>query len=125
MSKAEKKSKSPAKKTTSNVPQDKLDSYKKLIDSNKEIELKGAAVPYTSYNGHMFSYFEKDGSFGLRLPEKEREKFLAKYKTTLFISYGIVKKEFVLVPDALLKNTKELKPYFDISFQYVKSLKPK
>jgi hypothetical protein len=73
----------------------------------------------------MFSYFEKDGTFGLKLPEKAREEFLKKYKTTLFISYGIVKKEFVLVPEKLLKNTKEFKPYFDISFDYVKSLKPK
>src|SRR4029077_7759001 len=104
---------------------DKLEAYKKLIQSHPEIELKGASIPYTSFNGHMFSYFEKDGSFGLRLPAKEREEFLKKYKTTLFISYGIVKKEFVLVPDKLLKNIKELKPYFDISFEYVKSLKAK
>lgn len=113
------------KKVSSNISQEKLESYKKLIDTNPKIELKGATVPYTSYNGHMFSYFEKDGSFGLRLPEKERGEFLKKYKTTLFISYGIVKKEFVLVPDKLLKNTKELLPYFNASFEYVKSLKAK
>jgi hypothetical protein len=102
-----------------------LEAYQRLIDSNPDIELKGAAVPYTSFNGHMFSYFEKDGSFGLRLPEKERDEFLKKYKSTLFISYGIVKKEFVLVPQALLLDTKKIKPYFDISFRYVSSLKPK
>lgn len=113
------------KKEKSNIPKEKLDSYIKLIETSPKIELKGATVPYTSFNGHMFSYFEKDGTFGLRLPAETREEFLKKYKTTLFISYGIVKKEFVLVPDKLLKNTKELKPYFDISFEYVKSLKPK
>ena len=112
-------------KEKSNIPQDKLDAYKKLIESNPKIELKGATIPYTSYNGHMFSYFEKDGSFGLRLPENVREEFLKKYKTTLFISYGIVKKEFVLVPDQLLKNYQEIKPYFDSSFDYVSSLKAK
>jgi len=114
-----------ATKKKSNIPQDKLDAYQKLIDSNPKIELKGATVPYTSFNGHMFSYFEKDGSFGLRLPEKVREEFLKKYKTTLFVSYGIVKKEYVLVPDKLLMNTNELKPYFDVSFDYVQSLKKK
>jgi len=31
----------------------------------------------------------------------------------------------VRVPDVLLKNTKELKPYFDMSFEYVQKLKPK
>ena len=73
----------------------------------------------------MFSYLEKDGSLGLRLPADEIEKFLKKYKTTMFFSYGIIKKEFVLVPEKLFKNTKELKPYFDISYEYVKTLKPK
>ena len=113
------------KKEKSNVPPDKLEAYKKLIESNPKIELKGATIPYTSFNGHMFSYFEKDGTFGLRLPDKVRDEFLKKYKTTLFVSYGIIKKEYVLVPDKLLKNTKEFKPYFDISFEYVKSLKTK
>ena len=115
----------PAKKDISHIPKTKLDVYKKLIESNPEIELKGATIPYTSFNGHMFSYFEKDGTFGLRLPEKVREEFLKKYKTGLFISYGIIKKEFALVPDKLFENFKEFKPWFDISFKYVKSLKPK
>ena len=102
-----------------------LDLFKQLVKTNPEIELKGATMPYTSHNGHMFAYLEKDGSFGLRLPQKEREEFLKKHKTTLFVSYGIIKKEFVLVPDELLKDMKELKPHFDLSFEFVKSLKPK
>ena len=115
----------PEKKTAGHIPKQKMEAYKKLIASNPLLELKGAAIPYTSFNGHMFSYFEKDGTFGLRLPEKEKEDFLKKYKTTLFISYGIVKKEFVLVPDKLLLNYKEFKPYFDTSFEFVKSMKAK
>ncbi|MGG9962315.1 hypothetical protein [Ferruginibacter sp. SUN106] len=113
------------KAENNNVPQAALDAYKKLIATNPKIELKGATIPYTSFNGHMFSYFEKDGSFGLRLPGKERDEFLKKYNTTLFVSYGIVKKEFVLVPEKLLLNTGEFKPYFDISFKYVATLKAK
>src|SRR5437763_454650 len=107
------------------IPSDKIDSYNRLVATNPKIERKGATVPYTSHNGHMFSYLEKDGSLGLRLPEDSRAKFLKKYNSTLFVSYGIIKKEYVLVPDKLLENTKELKPYFDMSFEYVKSLKPK
>jgi hypothetical protein len=115
----------PPKKENSSLSPEKLDCYKKLIGTHPDIELKGAAVPYTSFNGHMFSYFEKDGSFGLRLPEKDREEFLKKYRTTLFISYGIVKKEFVLVPDKIFEDFSEFKPWFDRSFKYVKSLKAK
>ena len=114
-----------AKTVISNIPQDKLHIYKSLIDTNPKIEMKGATIPYTSFNGHMFSYFEKDGTFGLRLPEKAREEFLKKYKTTLFVSYDIIKKEFVLVPDKLFLKMKEFKSWFDMSFEYVTSLKTK
>jgi hypothetical protein len=61
----------------------------------------------------------------IRLPKDELEAFLKKYKTTMFKAYGVVKKEDATVPDALLKNTKELKKYLEISYAYTKSLKPK
>ena len=115
----------PAKKEKSNHPKELLDLYDKLIGTNPKVERKGATMPYTSLNGHMFSFIAKDGTFGLRLPEAARESFLKKYKTKLCEAYGIVLKEYVLVPDKLFKNTNELKPYFDISFDYIKSLKPK
>ena len=61
----------------------------------------------------------------IRLPEDEREKFLKKYRTTLFEAYGAVMKEYVAVPDALLGKTKELKKYLDLSYQYAQTLTPK
>jgi TfoX/Sxy family transcriptional regulator of competence genes len=82
-------------------------------------------MPYTSINGHMFTYLGKSGSLGIRLPKDEREAFLEKYKTTLYESYGAIMKEYVTVPDDLLEDTEELKPYLAISYEYVKSLKPK
>jgi|SRR5215472_12064066 len=103
----------------------KLALYDKLVATNPKVERKGATVPFTSLNGHMFSYLGKTGELALRLPEKEREAFLKKYKTKLCELYGVVQKEYVMVPDSLLKNTKELRPYFDASFLYVDSLKPK
>ena len=73
----------------------------------------------------MYSYLAKDDDLGLRLPEKERNEFIAKYKTTLMHQYGIVQKEYVVVPDEVLKKTSELKRYFELSYEYVSSLKPK
>jgi TfoX/Sxy family transcriptional regulator of competence genes len=108
-----------------NIPEDKLEAYEALIDTHPEIERKGATNPYTSVNGHMFSHLSKTGELGLRLPKDEREAFLAKYKTRLYESYGAVMKEYVAVPDALLMNTSVLKDYLRISYDYVKSLKPK
>ena len=104
---------------------DKLTLYEKLVATNPKVERKGDTVPYTSLNGHMFSYLSKEGKLALRLPPEEREAFLKKYKTTLFEAYGVVMKEYVAVPDALLKNTKELQKYLGFSYEYVKTLKPK
>ena len=107
------------------IPEDKFALYEKLIATNPKIELKGAANPYTSLNGHMFTFQDATGTVGIRLPEKERVEFLKKYKTRLIVSYGIIKKEYVEVPEELLKKTGELKPYLSISLDYVHSLKPK
>ena len=114
-----------AQKKTSSAPADKIELYDKLIKSNPKIERKGATVPYTALNGHMFSYLHPSGSLALRLPEEEREKFLKKYKTTLFQAYGATQKEYVTVPDTLLRNTKELQKYLALSYGYVKELRPK
>ena len=108
-----------------NIPADKLELYDKLVATNPKTERKGAANPYTSLKGHMFTYLNPSGSLALRLPEGEREKFLKKYKTTLFEAYGAVMKEYVAVPDSLLRKTKELEKYFELSYRYVQSLKPK
>jgi hypothetical protein len=108
------------------IPADKLALYDKLIATHPEIERKGAANPYTSLNGHMFSLLlGPKGVMALRLPEDERGKFLKKYNTTPYEAYGAVMREYVTVPDALLKNTKALEKYLAMSYAYVKTLKPK
>jgi hypothetical protein len=99
--------------------------YGKLVATNPSIERKGATHPYTSLNGNMFSYLHPSGSMALRLPAEEREKFLTKYETTLFEAYGAIQKEYVTVPDSLLRNTNELRKYFDLSYKYAQTLKPK
>ena len=108
-----------------NIPADKLELYDKLVRTNPKIERKGAANPYTSLNGHMFTYLNPSGSLALRLPKDEREEFLKKYKTKLFEAYGVVMKEYVTVPDRLLRDTRTLQPYFQLSYEYIKTLKPK
>lgn len=102
-----------------------LTLYEKLAATNPNVERKGAAMPYTSVNGHMFSFLTKEGRLALRLPEEEREAFLKKYKTKLCEQHGTVLKEYVEVPEALLAKTAELKKFFDASYAYAASLKPK
>ena len=105
--------------------QDKVALFDKLIATIPEIERKGDTNPYTSYNGNMFTHLTPDGIFSIRLPEIELEAFLKKYKTKLLEIYGIIKKDFVVVPDSLFNRTDELRPYLQKSFDYVKTLKAK
>ena len=104
---------------------EKVALYNKLVASHPNAVLKGATIPYTSLNGHMYSFISKEDEVTLKLPEEERTKFIDKYKTKLAENYGIVQKEYVVVPDSLLKKTNELKEYFNMSYKYVSSLKPK
>jgi hypothetical protein len=105
--------------------QGKLALYEKLVATLPGVERKGATVPYTSVNGHMFSYLNKDGRLALRLPVGDREAFLKKHNAKLCEAYGRVQPEYVEVPDELLSSTRELKKYFESSHTYVSSLKPK
>ena len=116
----------PARKKSilSDKDNDKVALYDKLIATNPSIERKGDANPYTSLNGNMFTLLHQS-RLAIRLPEAERDKFLKKYKTTLFEAYGAVMQEYVAVPDSLLENTKELQKYLEASYEYAKTLKPK
>lgn len=98
--------------------EERIALYDKLVAGHPAAERKGATVPYTSLNGNMYNYISKDGFFALRLGQKDREASLAKYNTTLVLAYGIIQKEYVTVPDSLLKNLDEMKPYFELSYQY-------
>jgi hypothetical protein len=99
--------------------------YAAVVAMVPEAELKGATMPYTSLNGNMYSYLHPSGRFALRLAKGERERFLEEHATTLFEAYGIIQKEYVTVPAALLADTARLTPYFRASYDYAASLKPK
>ena len=114
-----------ATKKESTIPAETIVLYDKLISTIDGVERKGATVPYTSLNGHMFSYLTKDGSLALRLPKDAIEEFLTKHKTKLCEAYGVIQKEYAMVPDELFENTKELKKHFAASRAYVASMKPK
>ncbi len=62
-----------AKKTATGLPADKLELYEKLVATNPEVERKGATTPYTSLNGHMFSFLTETGTLALRLGTDDRD----------------------------------------------------
>jgi hypothetical protein len=116
----------PEKKTS--VPAEKLKLYEKLVMGTPGVEAKsnfGAA--YTAVNGNMYSMISKYGVVGIRLPEPDRSAFLEKYDATIFRADPAwpPNKEYVAVPDDLLKKTASLRPYLKKSYDYAQSLKPK
>jgi TfoX/Sxy family transcriptional regulator of competence genes len=103
----------------------RLELYEKLVAALPGVERKGDANPYTSVNGNMFTLLHQSQTLAIRLPEETRQEFLKKYKASLFEAYGTVMKEYVRVPDELIKNPRALGKYTQASYAYAKTLKAK
>jgi len=112
-------------KAKSTIPQERIDLYDRHIAAHPDIERKGAANPYTSVNGHMFSCLNKAGEIGIRLSKEDQAAFLEKHDATLFRSYGAVMRGYVSVPDDVLEDDALFQQYLTRSFEYVRSLVPK
>jgi hypothetical protein len=115
----------PQSKSKCAIPAETLALYEKLVATNPDVERKGAAVPYTSANGTMFSFLTANGTLALRLPPDQLEPFFKKFNTTHPVAYGKVMTDWAAVPDFLLANTAVLKKYFDLSFQHAVNKKTK
>jgi len=99
--------------------------YNKLISQLENVDRKGKSMPYTSINGHMFSFLDKEGEIGLRLPKDLIENLKSLYHAEIMIQHGRTMKEFVKIPQNLIDNLEALTLYFQNSIDYVSSLKPK
>ena len=106
-------------------PTHQLRLYERLIASTPGVERKGATMPYTSRNGHMFSFLDATGSMALRLPPEARDEFVARYASTLAEQHGHTMKEYVVVPPSLLDRTDELPAWLMRSHDWIGTLKPK
>ncbi|MCA9690590.1 MAG: hypothetical protein R3A51_09175 [Nannocystaceae bacterium] len=104
---------------------DTLELYERVIATIPGLARKGQKTPYTSRNGHMFSFLTAERELALRLPADAREELLARHDARLCEQHGRVMKEYVIVPAALLARTKALARYFAVSHDYVGALKPK
>lgn len=106
-------------------PPAQLAYYERLIDSTPGIVRKGVTLPYTSRNGHMFSFLDASGSMAMRLPPDARQDFIARYESSLAVQHGHTMKEYVVVPVSLLERTNELAPWLARSHDWIGTLKPK
>lgn len=108
------------------VPADKLELYERLVAPVEGDERRSNfGSLYTAVNGNMSSMISKHGLVGIRLPEPDRSAFLATFQTELFRGDPAwpPAREFVAVPDWLLRDTDAVRPYFERGHRYAASLK--
>ncbi len=106
-------------------PAERLVLYERLVSTNPDLERKGATMPYTSRNGHMFSFLDSTGTMALRLSDDDRSRFIEEYASDLAEQHGRVMKEYVVVPDDLLGRTEELGGWLRRSHEWIGTLEPK
>lgn len=107
-------------------PSQALERYAGVVESSASgAEVKGAKNPYTSRNGHMYSFLTPDGTMAIRLPDDLRDQFLEQYDSGPVMQYGSVMRGYVSVPDELLAAPGELTPWFVEAWDWIGSLPPK
>ncbi|WP_422348763.1 hypothetical protein [Flagellimonas sp.] len=102
-----------------------LKIYDEVVAVNPNFERKGKTMPYTSANGYMFSLLNKDGELGVRLSKADIQVFDQAYGAHPFKSHGATMREYVLIPESLLKDKSQLGAYIQKGYEYVCSLPPK
>ncbi len=102
-----------------------LEKYEALVARFETVKRKGAANPYTSLNGHMFSFLDRDGTLALRLSDEDRDEFMGLYESGPSIQYGKTMRGYATVPPELLADTDELTPWFQRSHDYIATLEPR
>ena len=101
-----------------------LELYTAVVEGAGEA-VKGAKNPYTSRNGHMYSFLGADGDMALRLSDELGDEFRSTYDSGSVTQYGSVMRGYVSVPDDLLSDGDELGSWFLRSFEWIGTLEPK
>lgn len=105
---------------------EKLEQYTAAVErSESGADVKGAKNPYTSRNGHMFSFLDRDGTMALRLPDELTEEFRSHYDSGDVIQYGATMRGYSSVPAELLADTDALARWFDEAWNWIGTLPPK
>lgn len=105
-------------------PPEALERYRAVVDASGNAEVKGARNPYTSRNGHMFSFLDGEGTMALRLSAELEAEFRARYESGPVIQYGRTMRGYSSVPPELLDDTEALREWYDRAWGWIGTLKP-
>lgn len=104
---------------------DALENHTTLAESKLGEKVKGKANPYTSMNGNMFSFLDKEGTLCLRLSNADLTEFMAEHGVPPVEQYGAVMEDYVSIPHPVLDDQKRLKEVFGKCMDNAKSLPAK
>jgi hypothetical protein len=109
------------------LPPETVAAYRKAIEMTPGAELKeGFGAPYTAVNGNMYSMLAKrTGELGIRLSKGDFAEYMEKYDKPFDSGPWSPPREYVGVPESLLKDTRALSGWLAKSLAYAKTLKPK
>lgn len=106
-------------------PAEALERYEAVVARLADLDRKGAANPYTSLNGHMFSFLDKQGVVSIRLSAEDTEEFRATFESGDSVQYGATMRGYSTVPVDLLSRTDELAEWLERSRAHIATLDPK
>jgi TfoX/Sxy family transcriptional regulator of competence genes len=103
-----------------------IEAFPGLLPDDPRVEpRKMFGYPCAFANGNMFIGLHQDNLI-LRLPEGERERFLAEHRTHIFAPFpDRPMREYAVVPHALIKKPGALAPWIARSLDYAASIPPK
>jgi len=106
-------------------PPEALECYLALVEASGNGEVKGAKNPYTSRNGHMFSFLDREGALALHLSKELEEEFRSSYESGPVIQYNSTMRGYSSVPPELFDDPVTLGEWYDRSWEWIGTLKPK
>lgn len=107
-------------------PPEALEAYVAAVEaSGSGADVKGAKNPYTSRDGHMFSFLGPDGIAALRLSDDLTDEFRSTYDSGDVTQYGSTMRGYSSVPADLLNEAEAFAEWFDRSWEWIGTLPPK
>lgn len=100
--------------------------YTRYIQEWGKVERKGKKNPYTSLNGHMFSFIDRENEYlAVRLSKEGKATYNKENNLGDVIQYNSVMNGYVEIPKKIFAGKKAVFKLLDKSFEFVASLKPK
>lgn len=100
--------------------------YTEYIQKWGKVERKGKNNPYTSHNGHMFSFIDKKEKYmAVRLDKQQQEAYFEATGTSYVIQYNSKMNGYICLTDEIFNDFNQVKDWLDKSFEFVCSLPPK